>query len=117
MIMINCLWLVHHSSNEQEWQLTIFYHAPLHRRPIIYWNLVWYFSRLHLPTYLPLFTLWAFTHGNRELQRQCVQLKLKLLWDSGQVSGVQDPLYLVWLGKGAETRREGGGKGGEEVCV
>ena len=26
-------------------------------KPILYWNLVWYFTRLHLPTYLPLLTL------------------------------------------------------------
>lgn len=29
-------------------------------KPILYWNLVWYFSRLQLPTYLPLLTLRQF---------------------------------------------------------
>ena len=26
-------------------------------KPIIYWNLIWYFTRLELPTYLPLLSL------------------------------------------------------------
>ena len=38
-------------------------------RPIMYWNLVWYFSRLQLPTYLPLLPLWSLTRGNQELRK------------------------------------------------
>ncbi len=38
-------------------------------RPIIYWNLVWYFSRLHLPTYLPLLNLWDFQKKNQDLKK------------------------------------------------
>ena len=37
--------------------------------PSVYWNLVWYFSRLQLPTYLPLLTLWNFTRTHRELRK------------------------------------------------
>ena len=38
-------------------------------RPIIYWNLVWYFSRLYLPTYLPLLKLRTFTKTRPELKK------------------------------------------------
>ena len=38
-------------------------------QPIIYWNLVWYFSRLQLPTYLPLLSLWDFQHKNQQLSK------------------------------------------------
>lgn len=38
-------------------------------RPIIYWNLVWYFSRLGLPTYLPLLNLWDFQRKNEDLNK------------------------------------------------
>ena len=38
-------------------------------RSIIYWNLVWYFSRLGLPTYLPLLHLWDFQRKNEHLKK------------------------------------------------
>jgi hypothetical protein len=66
--------------------------------PSVYWNLVWYFSRLQLPTHLPFLTLWSFTHANRELRKQSVQMKVDLLWDK-RFSDIPDPLYLMWLGK------------------
>ncbi len=47
--------------------------------PIIYWNLVWYFSRLELPTYLPLLSLWDFQKRNEELVK---------------VSGMVDSSYI-----------------------
>ncbi|CAI7992068.1 C-myc promoter-binding protein [Geodia barretti] len=66
--------------------------------PSVYWNLVWYFSRLQLPTYLPLLTLWNFTRTHRELRKQSVQMKVDLMWDK-RYPGTPDPLYLMWLGK------------------
>ena len=38
-------------------------------KPIIYWNLVWYFSRLYLPTYLPLLKLRALTNNTPILKK------------------------------------------------
>ena len=38
-------------------------------RPIIYWNLVWYFSRLYLPTYLPLLKLKSLTKSRPDLEK------------------------------------------------
>lgn len=64
----------------------------------VYWNLVWYFSRLQLPTYLPLLTLWSFTRCHRELRKQSVQMKVALMWDK-RYPDIHDPLYLMWLGK------------------
>ena len=42
-------------------------------KPIIYWNLVWYLSRLYLPTYLPLLKLRAFTKNRPDLSKVCVR--------------------------------------------
>lgn len=67
-------------------------------RPIMYWNLVWYLSRLQLPTYLPLLVLWGFTRRNQELRKQTVQMTVDLLWDGG-FPGVKGSLYRMWLGK------------------
>ena len=41
-------------------------------RPIIYWNLVWYFSRLNLPTHLPLLNLWDFQKKNQDLKKASI---------------------------------------------
>lgn len=56
-------------------------------RPIIYWNLVWYFSRLRLPTYLPLLSLWDLQHRNEDLKKVAVssvlpRYRIVGLWES-----------------------------------
>lgn len=38
-------------------------------KPILYWNSVWYFSRLKLPTYLPLLTLRRIIKDHPELKQ------------------------------------------------
>ena len=40
-------------------------------KPILYWNLVWYFSRLKLPTYLPLLTLRRFIKEHPDFKQVC----------------------------------------------
>lgn len=40
-------------------------------KPIIYWNLVWYFTRLELPTYLPLLSLRRLSKLHPHLQKVC----------------------------------------------
>ena len=40
-------------------------------KPIIYWNLVWYFTRLELPTYLPLLSLRRLGKLHPLLQKVC----------------------------------------------
>ena len=50
--------------------------ALVTEKPIIYWNLVWYFTRLELPTYLPLLSLRRLSKVHPRLQkvRSCVHL-------------------------------------------
>uniref|UniRef100_A0A7N6B2N0 DENN/MADD domain containing 4C n=1 Tax=Anabas testudineus TaxID=64144 RepID=A0A7N6B2N0_ANATE len=80
--------------------------------PIIFWNLVWYFRRLDLPTHLPGLILNS-EHCNNGVQLPLVslpqdskQVYVQLLWDNinlHQEPG--DPLYLQWrtLCKGVYT--------------
>lgn len=67
-------------------------------KPILYWNLVWYFTRLHLPTYLPLLTLRRVIKEYPNLKKQGVRMQVETLWDN-KFSGMRDPLYMIWLGK------------------
>ena len=46
----------------------------VHEKPIMYWNLVWYFTRLKLPTHLPLLYLRRLSKKHPHLQQvsECV---------------------------------------------
>ncbi|XP_019714501.1 C-myc promoter-binding protein-like, partial [Hippocampus comes] len=71
--------------------------------PIIFWNLVWYFRRLDLPSNLPGLILTS-EHCNRESQipRQWMledskHVLIQILWDNLKLQ--QDPVqpfYILW---------------------
>uniref|UniRef100_A0A3Q3G2F0 DENN/MADD domain containing 4C n=1 Tax=Labrus bergylta TaxID=56723 RepID=A0A3Q3G2F0_9LABR len=78
-------------------------HAHIIQHPIIFWNLVWYFRRLDLPSHLPGLILTS-EHCNKGVQlpltslsQDSKQVYIQLLWDNvnlHQENG--DPLYLLW---------------------
>ncbi|XP_056269210.1 C-myc promoter-binding protein-like isoform X2 [Pseudoliparis swirei] len=78
--------------------------APLvDQHPIVFWNLLWYFRRLDLPSNLPGLVLTSET-CNRDAQvpRPCMSedskhVLIQMLWDNLklQQDSVQ-PLYILW---------------------
>uniref|UniRef100_A0A3P8VJL9 DENN domain containing 4C n=1 Tax=Cynoglossus semilaevis TaxID=244447 RepID=A0A3P8VJL9_CYNSE len=88
---------------ENEGDQVIYTHKFLSQHPIIFWNLVWYFRRLDLPTHLPGLILTS-EHCNNGVQlpltslsQDSKQVYVQLLWDNinlHQEPG--DPLYLLW---------------------
>ncbi|XP_072232803.1 DENN domain-containing protein 4C isoform X1 [Leuresthes tenuis] len=88
---------------ENEGDQVIYTHKFLSQHPIIFWNLVWYFRRLDLPTHLPGLIL-ASEHCNNGVQlpltsltQDSKQVYIQLLWDNinlHQEPG--EPLYLLW---------------------
>ncbi|XP_034019861.1 LOW QUALITY PROTEIN: DENN domain-containing protein 4C [Thalassophryne amazonica] len=88
---------------ENEGDQVIYTHKFLSQHPIIFWNLVWYFRRLELPTHLPGLILNS-EHCNNGVQlpltllsQDSKQVYVQLLWDNinlHQEPG--DPLYLLW---------------------
>uniref|UniRef100_A0ABM5F396 DENN domain-containing protein 4B isoform X2 n=1 Tax=Pogona vitticeps TaxID=103695 RepID=A0ABM5F396_9SAUR len=67
--------------------------------PIIYWNLVWYFQRLGLPSSLPQLLL-ASKHVQGPPQRttqEAPQVSVRLLWDVLMPDPESfPPLYVLW---------------------
>ncbi|XP_028284713.1 DENN domain-containing protein 4C isoform X3 [Parambassis ranga] len=88
---------------ENEGDQVIYTHKFLSQHPIIFWNLVWYFRRLDLPSHLPGLILTS-EHCNNGVQlpltslsQDSKQVYVQLLWDNinlHQEPG--DPLYLQW---------------------
>ncbi|XP_056156609.1 DENN domain-containing protein 4C [Lampris incognitus] len=88
---------------ENEGDQVIYTHKFLSQHPIIFWNLVWYFRRLELPTHLPGLILTS-EHCNNGVQLPLTSLSqdgkqvyVQLLWDNinlHQEPG--EPLYLLW---------------------
>uniref|UniRef100_A0A665XF34 DENN/MADD domain containing 4C n=1 Tax=Echeneis naucrates TaxID=173247 RepID=A0A665XF34_ECHNA len=88
---------------ENEGDQVIYTHKFLSQHPIIFWNLVWYFRRLDLPTHLPGLILNS-EHCNNGVQlpltslsKDSKQVFIQLLWDNinlHQEPG--QPLYLWW---------------------
>lgn len=69
--------------------------------PIIYWNLLWYFSRINVPTHLALLCLnsKSVLNGNEvppEWQ-ECDKVVVRTLWDNEKLhAGIGKPLYGLW---------------------
>lgn len=71
--------------------------------PIVFWNLVWYFRRLDLPSNLPGLIL-SSEHCNKysKIPRHCMSedskhVLIQMLWDNMKLH--QDPgqpLYILW---------------------
>uniref|UniRef100_A0A3B3V644 DENN domain containing 4A n=1 Tax=Poecilia latipinna TaxID=48699 RepID=A0A3B3V644_9TELE len=82
--------------------------------PIIYWNLLWYFRRLDLPSNLPGLILTS-EHCNRDSQvprhwmsEDSKHVLIQILWDNLKLH--QDPvqpLYILW-NTYSESRRQQG---------
>uniref|UniRef100_A0A674EKA8 DENN domain containing 4C n=1 Tax=Salmo trutta TaxID=8032 RepID=A0A674EKA8_SALTR len=87
---------------ENEGDQVIYTHKFLSQHPIIFWNLVFYFQRLDLPSYLPGLILTS-EHCNNGVQlpqtslsQDSKQVYVQLLWDNinlHQEPG--DPLYQI----------------------
>ncbi|XP_041820417.1 DENN domain-containing protein 4C isoform X1 [Chelmon rostratus] len=88
---------------ENEGDQVIYTHKFLSQHPIIFWNLVWYFRRLDLPTHLPGLILTS-EHCNKGVQlpltslpQDSKQVYVQLLWDNINLHQEHgDPLYLLW---------------------
>ncbi|KAM3590643.1 uncharacterized protein V6R79_013643 [Siganus canaliculatus] len=88
---------------ENEGDQVIYTHKFLSQHPIIFWNLVWYFRRLDLPTHLPGLILTS-EHCNKGVQlpltslsQDSKQVFVQLLWDNVNLHQEQtDPLYQQW---------------------
>ncbi|TRZ09020.1 hypothetical protein HGM15179_018076 [Zosterops borbonicus] len=65
--------------------------------PIIFWNLVWYFQRLALPSNLPLLLLGS-QHAPRDPQPpEPSRVRVRLLWDVLSPDPEScPPLYVLW---------------------
>ncbi|XP_078070390.1 DENN domain-containing protein 4C isoform X4 [Mustelus asterias] len=82
----------------------------INQHPIIFWNLVWYFRRLDLPSNLPGLILTS-EHCNKGMQMSQSSLSLdsklvyiQLLWDNinlHQEPG--DPLYIRWRNRNKDV--------------
>ncbi|KAJ8262087.1 hypothetical protein GJAV_G00162030 [Gymnothorax javanicus] len=88
---------------ENEGDQVICTHKFLNQHPILFWNLVWYFQRLDLPSNLPGLIL-SSEHCNNGVQlphtslsQDSKQVYVQLLWDNinlHQEPG--EPLYALW---------------------
>ncbi|XP_037613819.1 DENN domain-containing protein 4C isoform X1 [Sebastes umbrosus] len=88
---------------ENEGDQVIYTHKFLSQHPIIFWNLVWYFRRLDLPTHLPGLILTS-EHCNKGVQlpltsllQDSKQVYIQLLWDNINLHQEHgEPLYQLW---------------------
>ncbi|XP_075891477.1 DENN domain-containing protein 4C isoform X1 [Nelusetta ayraudi] len=88
---------------ENEGDQVIYTHKFLSQHPIIFWNLVWYFRRLDLPSHLPGLILTS-EHCNKGVQLPLTSLQqdsklvyIQLLWDNINLHREhEDPLYQLW---------------------
>eukprot|EP00064_Thunnus_orientalis_P001143 superscaffoldBa00000074_g1145 len=88
---------------ENEGDQVIYTHKFLSQHPIIFWNLVWYFRRLDLPTHLPGLILTSGHCNNgvqlplTSLSQDSKQVYVQLLWDNINLhKEPEEPLYLLW---------------------
>uniref|UniRef100_A0A8C8YU29 DENN domain containing 4C n=1 Tax=Prolemur simus TaxID=1328070 RepID=A0A8C8YU29_PROSS len=96
---------------ENEGDQVIHTSSFINQHPIIFWNLVWYFRRLDLPSNLPGLILTS-EHCNKGVQLPLSSLSqdsklvyIQLLWDNinlHQEPG--DPLYVSWRNFNSEKK-------------
>ncbi|XP_056622960.1 C-myc promoter-binding protein isoform X3 [Triplophysa dalaica] len=97
------LWKELESLLENEGDQAISSASIVDHHPIVFWNLVWFFRRLDLPSSLPGLYL-SSKHYNRDAQplQSCVSedsknVLVQILWDNPRLH--QDPIqpcYLLW---------------------
>ncbi|XP_058796912.1 DENN domain-containing protein Crag isoform X2 [Phymastichus coffea] len=67
----------------------------IQEHPIVYWNLIWYYERVNLPSHLP--ELWL---GNCERKTDplstCPTVGVRTLWDNEKLHMDRIPMYLQW---------------------
>ncbi|XP_066536397.1 DENN domain-containing protein 4C isoform X2 [Hoplias malabaricus] len=88
---------------ENEGDQVIYTQKFLTQHPIIFWNLVWYFRRLDLPSILPGLILTS-EHCNNGVQlpqtslpQNSKQVYVQLLWDNVNLhQEPTEPLYQLW---------------------
>ncbi|KAF7641881.1 hypothetical protein LDENG_00269650 [Lucifuga dentata] len=95
------LWKELESLLENEGQPVITEADLVDHHPIIYWNLLWYFRRLNLPSNLPGLMLTS-QHCNRGSQvprhwmsEDSKYVLVQTLWDNLKLHAIQ-PLYILW---------------------
>ncbi|XP_038623575.1 C-myc promoter-binding protein isoform X3 [Tachyglossus aculeatus] len=78
--------------------------------PIVFWNLVWYFRRLDLPSNLPGLIL-SSEHCNKysKIPRHCMSedskhVLIQMLWDNMKLhQDPRQPLYILWNAQTQKT--------------
>ncbi|XP_041442829.1 C-myc promoter-binding protein isoform X3 [Xenopus laevis] len=87
--------------NEGDQSITVSDFVDHH--PIVFWNLVWYFRRLDLPSNLPGLILSSEQcNKNSKINRSCVSadskhVLIQVLWDNLKLhQDPRQPLYILW---------------------
>ncbi|XP_069079005.1 C-myc promoter-binding protein isoform X2 [Pleurodeles waltl] len=97
------VWKELESLLENEGDLAITVAGFVDHHPIVFWNLVWYFRRLELPSNLPGLIL-SSEHCNRnsKIPRECMSenskfVLIQMLWDNLKLHrDPWQPLYILW---------------------
>nr|BAA91324.1 unnamed protein product [Homo sapiens] len=96
---------------ENEGDQVIHTSSFINQHPIIFWNLVWYFRRLDLPSNLPRLILTS-EHCNEGVQLPLSSLSqdsklvyIQLLWDNINLhQEPREPLYVSWRNFNSEKK-------------
>uniref|UniRef100_S4RFA7 DENN/MADD domain containing 4A n=1 Tax=Petromyzon marinus TaxID=7757 RepID=S4RFA7_PETMA len=88
---------------EDEGDRTVCSVALLQQHPILFWNLLWYFQRLQLPSHLPaLLLLSRLGHSGTQVSqsggpREGRRVLVHTLWDNRKLhQDLEQPLYVLW---------------------
>lgn len=66
----------------------------VNEKPILYWNLVWYFHRLGLHSHLPSFLLHSYSSENEDSNNR--EVVVSTSWDVNRQTEHFVPLYMLW---------------------
>ncbi|KAL8562639.1 hypothetical protein ACOMHN_011211 [Nucella lapillus] len=88
---------------DHESDLCLASQAFLDQHPIIFWNLVWYFRRLEIPSHLSSFLLTASTFNSPEVSAKgpglfdSRNILIRPVWDNVRIHDeVSLPMYVSW---------------------
>lgn len=78
------------------------------QHPIIYWNLVWFFKRINVPSHLPNLCLEAssITKGKQmsEISSDFKNVVIRCVWDNVKWhEDIGQPMYLLWTQNAQES--------------
>uniref|UniRef100_UPI00358DF4B1 C-myc promoter-binding protein-like isoform X2 n=1 Tax=Myxine glutinosa TaxID=7769 RepID=UPI00358DF4B1 len=81
--------------------------------PILFWNLLWYFKRLNLPSHLPALLLPVLPRTSQSLESRSLasqdskRVLVRTMWDNPQFEQEPGPsLYLLWRTLEAQSSEE-----------